>query len=126
MPPPPEFSCAVSADVATYWQDGSNYATTVNLNVRALSQNVAVPWELTVVNSAYTGVSSSWNWGARLSGTGTVVGSAIAQWQSLTAGGTAVGVGMVVMGSNQNLAPTAVKLNGASCTLSVNGSPPSG
>ena len=70
---------------------------------------VAVPWQTTIINSAYRSVVNSWNIDLTVAARSVVAGSVTADWANVTANGTqSVTIGFVHPGSARYAGMTRV------------------
>ena len=104
--------------MAETWKDQDNSVGVLRIFVsNAGPDPIAAPWQLTVNNSDYLGVKSSWNWDLPTVQNGHLTGSVTGTWATLQPHlGNIVNVGVVVMGRSSSLLPQGVAVNGVSCT----------
>lgn len=120
----PDQDLAVTVQLGTAWQENPSsgiYMNTINLFVKNNSaQAVSVPWKITLVNSAYTGVTSFWNLAINSVSNGQINGTVKESWQTLyPQGANTVNVGMIVSSTSSNFVPTSILINGKPVSFTV-------
>lgn len=118
-PTPVSGPCTVSIQYGTPWQNStkSDYNNVLNLYITNTgSMPIDVPWALTLSNSSYTGVSSSWNLSNTTFQNETISAQATSNWEALLPG-SAINVGMIISSALSDFTPTSITINGVNCTV---------
>jgi hypothetical protein len=112
--------CNVSIQLGTAWQEGNTYQNVLNLFITNTgSAAINVPWTLTLTNSSYLAVTSSWNLTSPTIQNGTITTQATSSWEDLASNGSPINVGLIISSSTPNFLPTSVTINGVACTVTT-------
>ena len=117
-------ACTARVGVGSQWVfPNGTQAGDVHLDISNTDgTNLSVPWDLSVQNSAYTGILQSWNLDGVVLAAGTVTAKATLPWEGLLPNGAStVDLGFVASytGGPTALFPTAVSVAGGPCTVST-------
>ncbi len=118
-PTPNPSSVAVAVQLGAPWQENGIYKSVINLYVTNKgTTTINAPWQLTLNNSAYLTVPSSWNLQINSVSNGTISATVPSSWEALGPNsGNTVNVGMIISSSSPNFKPTEITINGASATM---------
>eukprot|EP00276_Gloeochaete_wittrockiana_P005395 CAMPEP_0184643790 /NCGR_PEP_ID=MMETSP0308-20130426/609_1 /TAXON_ID=38269 /ORGANISM="Gloeochaete witrockiana, Strain SAG 46.84" /LENGTH=302 /DNA_ID=CAMNT_0027071957 /DNA_START=514 /DNA_END=1422 /DNA_ORIENTATION=+ len=118
--PSGSFACAATADTSNPW-GGQSGTYTANMNIRITKisgANVQPSYSVQIIG-AYTSTQYPFNWNVDKLEKGTIYGTVSAGWQALTdSGGANFGL-QVIAESRTRLDPSAVKVNGVTCSLTI-------
>ncbi len=117
--PPDQSNTSVVVQIGTPWQEGGQYKNAVNLYfTNKGTKPVNVPWQFTMKNSSYTGVSTAWNLTVNSVSNGVITSTVSSNWEVLNANGTnTVNVGAIISSSSPNFMPTEITVNGTPATI---------
>lgn len=118
--------CHADITIGRAWDDpGSNITSrALHLALRNFDgADVEVPYDVAMENVVWQGVTDAWNFNETLFARGMAVGTVVAPWANLEAGGQSiVNVGFVVRTANvtdSDVAPKYVNVDGEDCTGNI-------
>ena len=114
--------CRADIALGRAWEDTDTNATYVAMHLALMNYDdadIEVPYDVAMENDAWLGISDAWNFNETLFARGMIVGTVVAPWANLQAGGqNIVEVGYVLKIANStgtDIVPKYVNVEGEDC-----------